>query len=161
MDDGTAGVILYAELLGAIAIFSLLFSVSWFVTYTTAGSWLKVRLIHFKADPAIDVPRRYGPVIVSHILSSVLFVNPWLLFYMLFYLNAKVNNGYLLLTISILYFLAFGTGTDCLVTRLLPKWSGLKWLEYRPPIKRSAAANLVVSIMTLAVAFTTSLICAR
>jgi len=150
-----------AGVINAFSIFSLSFSIGWFVIYATVGSWLKVRLIHFKQDPAIDVPKRYGPVIVSHILCSLLFVNPWLLFYILLCLNAQVKSGYLLLTIAVLYFLTLPIGTDCLVTRFLPKWSRLKWFEYRPSLKRLTLANLVVSTLAFAVAFPTSVICAR
>jgi hypothetical protein len=89
--DGQTCVILIAELAAAVAIFSLVFGIGRFVIYTTAGSWLKVRLIHLRLSVSADIPKRYGPVIVSHIEYSVLFVNPWLIFYLMWSLNAEVE----------------------------------------------------------------------
>lgn len=150
------------ELIYALSIFSLSFSIGWFVIYTTVGSWLKVRLVRIRLDPSADIPKRYGPVIVSHILSSLLFVNPLILFLIICFLNFKADiSGIFCFIVAILYLWLLPLGTDCLVTRLLPKWSRLKWFEYRPSLKRLTLANLVVSTLAFAVAFPTSVICAR
>ena len=162
MDDGTPGLILYGAIIRATAIFSVSFSVAWFVIYTTVGSWLKVRLIHLRLTPSIDVPKRYGPTIVSHILFSVLFVNPFILLYILCGLGTKVIiSGTEWLVIAILYFWFLPLGTECLLLRVLPRWSRLKWLRYQPPLKRLILANLAVSFLVFGVAFAAGVICAR
>lgn len=150
-----------AEAVQAVAAFSVFFSIGWFVIYTTAGSWLKVWLIHLGLSVSADIPKRYGPVIVSHIVCSVLFVNPLLLAYIMGHLNAEVDSVYLLLIIAILYFWLLPTGMDCLLLRLLPRWSRLKWLKYQPPLKRLILANLAVSFLVFAVMFAAGVICAR
>lgn len=80
MDD-TGGLILWAGAIGATIMFFIIFSIGWFVVYVTLGCWLKVWLIHLRLDSSSGIGKRYGPVIVSHIFYSVLFVNPWILFY--------------------------------------------------------------------------------
>ena len=158
---GSPGAIMMAELAAAIAIFTWVFVIGWFVIYTTVGSWLKVRLIHLRLTPSVDVPKRYGPVIVSHIVYSILFVNPWLILCLLWCLTAEVNIVFLLLMIAILYFWFLSLGTECLLLRVLPKWPRLKWLRYQPPLKRLILANLAVSFLVFGVMSAAGVICAR
>jgi hypothetical protein len=143
-----------------IFAFLVLFCIAWFVIYTTLGSWLKVRLIHIRLAPSAGIPRRYGPVILSHILYSILFVNPVTLDYVARWLDTEANiNGFQWLSVVILYFWLLPVGTDCLcfsLLRLLPSWSALKRLKYRPPLKRLTLANLAVSSLGFVLIFGTA-----
>jgi len=150
------------EAVQAVAAFSVFFSIGWSLVYTTLGSWFKVWLIHLKLVPSADMQKRYGPVIVSHIVYSVLFVNPWLLFGIIIYLGFNVDIGAIgWLIIAILYFWFLPLGTECLLLRVLPRWSRLKWLRYQPPLKRQILANLAVSFLVFGVTFAAGVICAR
>lgn len=136
----------------AAAIFAVLFSIGWSIFYTTLGSWLKIRLIHLKLL-STELPRRYGPVIVSHIIFSLIFVNPWLIFYIIGDSDNLPGPDYLWLIPTILYLWLPSVAIDCLLLRLLPKWQRLKWLKYNPPLKRLVFANLAASLVTFGTTF--------
>jgi hypothetical protein len=151
-----------ADILGAIVKFAIFFSICWGIFYTTFGSWLKVRLIHLKLAPSPELLRRYRPVIVSHIISCLIFVNPCAVFYiyyidlmlMLWFFNIIPGRGcYLALTLILLYFWLTSVATDCLVLRLLPKWHRMNWLKYKPPLKRLLLANLAANLASLGAIF--------
>ncbi len=143
-----------------VLVWLILFCIAWFIIYTTLGSWLKVRLIHIRLAPSAGIPRRYGPVILSHILYSILFVNPVTLDYVARWLDTEANiNGLQWLSIVILYFWLLPVGTDCLcfgLLRLLPSWSVLKRLKYQPPLKHLTLANLAVSSLAFVLIFGTA-----
>lgn len=158
MDDGSLFAV--AALIYATIIFSVSLSIAWFVIYTTAGSWLKVRLIHIRLDPSFGIPKRYGSMIVSHILCSVLFVNPFIILCILSPFLSKPDIQFLLLIIAIAYFWLVPLGTDCLIERVLPRWSRLRWFEYRPPLKRLVLANLA-NLAVGSLAFAVGVVCTR
>lgn len=158
MEDAYIGAYFIAV---AEVIFSVLFSIAWFVIYSTVGSWLKVQLTHLRLDPSVGIPKRYGPVIVSHMICSVLFVNPFVILYLFWSSSSILDIPLLRLIIAIVYFWVVPVGTDLLIMRLLPRWSRLKWLKYRPPLKRLVMANLAVSVLAFAVASATGIIFVR
>jgi len=119
---------------------------------------LKVQLFHLKLAPSPELPRRYGPVIVSHIISFLIFVNPCLVFciyiiIMLLSSGPSPGFGYLALTLIPLYLWLTSVATDCLVLGLLPKWHRLSWLKYKPPLKRLLLANLAANLASFGAMF--------
>lgn len=145
----------YVMIIGAVIKFSVWFSIGWFLCYVVAGSWLKVKLVRLKLHTPDEIPKRYGPAALSHILFSVLFVNPWVLFVVLMYVRAGDNLDSILriLVVIAVYLWPFSTGMDYLVMRLLPKWSRLKRLRYVVGFKRLALANLVVVLAATGAGF--------
>ena len=62
-----------------IALGCVVLNFAFLASYTTIGSFLKVRIVRMKIGRSLGTSQRYGPIIVSNALYSLIFVNPWVL----------------------------------------------------------------------------------
>lgn len=162
MDD--FGAVMVAEVVGAFFIFAVAFSICWFITHNTFSLWFKYRLLRLGLPPAINRSSMVRSILISHVAYSILFMNPFVVFVVVNFLNAQTTGtGSLVLGLSVvtlcLWFLSLGM--DCLLQRLLSKWQRLAWLDYHSSLSRLAIVNLGVLLLSLVVASTVGIVAAR
>jgi hypothetical protein len=152
------------KVVGAFFIFAVAFSICWFIAHNTFSLWLKYRVLRLGLPPATNRSFMLRSILISHIGYSILFMNPFVVFVVVNFLNTRTTrNGSLLLGLSVvtLCLWALSLGMDCLLQRLLSKWQRLAWLDYHPSLVRLAIVNLGVLLLSLVVASTVGVIAAR
>lgn len=121
------------------------FSCGWFLVYAILGPWFKVKLIHLKAAKSLPSARRFGPVFVSHILFSIVLVNPYTMLVVSFNLGDIVDSTIWKNLLIIVYFWVFSIVLECLLLRVLARWRRLRWFQWRPPLRRAIPVSLLIS----------------
>ena len=149
MDDPFAAVML-ADLAVAFFIFAVAFSICWFIAHNTFSLWLKYRLLRLGLPPAINRSLMLRSILISHVAYSLLFMNPFVVFVVVNFLNTQTTGSMVLrLLIVTLCLWLLSLGMDCLLQRLLSKWKRLSWLDYHPSLSRLAIVNLGVLLLSL------------
>ncbi|MCU0913996.1 MAG: PQQ-binding-like beta-propeller repeat protein [Planctomycetes bacterium] len=125
------------------------FSGGWFVVYALLAPWLQTRLLHWRAadNPALDT--RMGPVYVSHILFSLVLMNPCLLLLLVFQLDRITESDVRRLILGACYVLLLPLAWDDLVLGFLGRWRWLRWLRCRAPFRRVVPTSLLISALGL------------
>jgi len=122
------------------------FSCCWFVVYAVIGSWLKVKLVHLRIGKELPSDRRLGPVLISHILFSAALVNPYTMIGIIFEVDVPDTRIWNIVLI-IVYFWVFAVVFECLLLRVLARWRKLRWLQWRPPLKRVLIVSVLLSTL--------------
>jgi len=167
------GAIVAAIIAEALWRFSLCFSILWTVLYITGGSWAKVGYRNLGASPESALEKRYGPVVLSHTLFSVVFVNPVCIFHLLWTASdlavaaARLENlpgmfaglgvkysaiqpvieGTFSLVVVLAYFLLFSLITDVVVMRMSARVRCLKRLAYKGDLLRWTLVHSVTLLL--------------
>jgi hypothetical protein len=172
--DGAYALAAAAEMVRKL---SWCFSVTWAVLYITAGSWAKVRYRNPKVRPEKAINKRYGPAVVSHALFSIVFANPFCIFYLVWSLGDVLDEAAPLMNLSRIstslpatygfldsmvvgtfhlmvlwaYFVLFSLLTDLLLLRMSAPVRLLKWLVYKSDLIRWILVHLVTTMLLLVV----------
>lgn len=139
----------YGELFMAMSLFSL----GWFVTYTTLGVWLKLKLTHIGTDHSATTAIRLAPLILAHILYSAIFMNPWVQFSVVIATDTILKDSNVQLwMVALGYGLIFSwflpLGFDFIFLRAIPRWEMPKWLRWNPPLAKTSLATLVSGLIS-------------
>ena len=125
-------IFLHVEFLATVFRFSVIFSLTWLPLYVVIGTWVKGQF-----SVPEETENRYKPIFASHLLFSVLFMNPWVMLIVLMKLNSL---GFLstvfFCIIPFLYVWLFSVTIDFVSMRILPKWKRLTWMAYKPSVGR-------------------------
>ena len=122
------------------------FGVGWGGVYTLFGAWLKVWAVHVRGGVPLTTPRRVAPVLLSHFLCSILFVNPWALFLILMYADfswSAIGVGGVCLWV-------FPMALEALLLRAVPHVRWFRWLRWNPPLRRLVPVSLAVWLLACA-----------
>ena len=121
---------------------------AWFVVYTTVGAWLKVRLTIGGKGRASDAGSRLAPVMLCHVLYSIVFANPYTFFAIADTLIPEDLPDHDAVTIIYLvsYFWLLPMGIDSLLIRAARRWECLRWFRCSQTRGRAVLANLVASL---------------
>lgn len=136
-------------------LFELLvwFSVGWLFVYSIIGPWLKVKLVHWRVAGSSLTTRRVGPVYFSHLLFSLLLVNPYTLIWAVF-LCEDIDSAIAIFLLYFAYFFVLPQVCELLCLRLLPRWWGkASWFAWQPPLKRTVWVGFLISTLAFAAAF--------
>lgn len=145
MNDYT--MIMIAEALAGIFEALMWFSGGWFLAYAILGPWLKVKLVCPRTAGGLLTARRFGPVFVSHILFSLALVNPYTMLVVSMKLDDVVESKTLGIILIIVYFWILSIGLECLLLRVVARWRILRWLQWRPPLRRVIPVSLLLTTL--------------
>jgi outer membrane protein assembly factor BamB len=123
------------------------FSCAWFLVYAIFGPWLKVKLIHLGHGKNLPSARRFGPVYISHILFSVLLVNPFIMLILALKFSDIVDSEILFTFLKVVYFWMLSLLLECLLLRVVGRWRILRWFQWRPPLRRVIPVSLALSTL--------------
>ena len=124
------------------------FSCGWFLVYVILGSWFKVRLVHLRIGRDSQSNKRVGPVFISHLLFSLVLVNPYTLLILGLKVDNLFNSWIWSIVLLVLYLGVFPIIWECLLLRFVSRWKRLKWLQWRPPLKRVVLVSLLLSMVS-------------
>jgi len=153
--DGEYAAIMIAEAVYKLFIMSIWFSCGWFLFYVILGPWFQVRLSCFKAQNIFSHEKRIGPVFLSHLIFSVLFVNPYVLVWLAWKLNDIFYGDSIFLGIlaSIVYFSVLPIAFDLLILQLISRWSKLRWFRWTLSLKRVIPVGLMFCLIAFGAGF--------
>ena len=124
----------------------LFFGLGWFLFYGLIGSWLKVKLATNKNSQ----DRRFGPVFVSHIVFSMIMVNPYITKYIFYYFTGysdfNLAGSYLFVGC---YFTLLPLVLELISMRLIARLKWFKWFLWRPELKKVVPISLLTSLIGL------------
>ena len=126
----------------------LWFSCGWFFVYVILGPWIKVKLVNLRIGGDLRKNKRLVPVFISHLLFSLVLVNPFTL------LIVGLTGGYIFnyriwgVVLIVLYLGLLPILWECLLLRFISRWKGLKWLWWKPPLKRVVLVSLLLSMLS-------------
>ena len=131
----------------------LFFSLGWFVCYCFICPWIKIWLIGRKKADLQEI--RKMPVFISHLVFSLIFVNPYILFHLWIdyvgfffcWLEFKIPYVFVLIALAAsfsLYFVLLPVVFDCLLQKLPLR---LKFFHLKPqlPLRKYITAALPLS----------------
>lgn len=124
------------------------FSCGWFLSYVILGPWLKVRLVHLRMGRDLQSNKRIVPVFISHLLFSLVLVNPFTLLVLSFKVDVIFNSRIWGVVLLVLYLGLLPIIWECLLLRFISRWKGLKWLQWKPPLKRVVLVSLLLSMLS-------------
>ena len=153
MDASDAGFVI-ARIMAEAFVTLIWFSCGWFLIYAVLGSWLKVKLVDLNTDKNLRSVRRFGPVYVSHILFSLVFVNPFTIMMMVVWLmelgfnpQSKVSEISSQIFLISVYLWILAAVWEYLLLRVVPRWKRLQWCQWCPPLKKVVPVGLLVSTL--------------
>jgi outer membrane protein assembly factor BamB len=135
-----------AEAMAELFVRLLWFSCCWFVAYAVIGFWLKVKLVHLRIGKELPSAHRFSPVLISHILFSAALVNPYTMIGIVFEVDVPDTRIWNIVLI-IVYFWVLAVVFECLLLRVLARWRILRWLQWRPPLKRVLIVSVLLSTL--------------
>ena len=114
----------HIELVAAVFRFSVIFSLTWLPLYVVIGTWVKGQFSVLE-----ETDNRYKPIFASHLLFSVLFMNPWVVLIVLMKLNSLdfLSTAFFCI-IPFLYVWLLSVTIDFMSMRILSKWKRLLWM---------------------------------
>jgi hypothetical protein len=118
-------------------------SIVFVIIYVIFGSWIKVLLVNLKRDNIHSADKRVLPVLISHILFSIIFIHPLIIYL----LCCLIPNSVWLLFICG-YFTILPTAFNLFFLRVLPRFKILRWLSWTPPLKRVIVFNLIIAFLS-------------
>jgi hypothetical protein len=138
---------------GWLLIMFLWFSCGWFFVYVILGPWFKVKLVNLRIGGDLQKNKRLLPVFISHLLFSLAMVNP----FALLVVTLKGEDisfswiwGVVLFT---LYLGLLPIFWECLLLRFVSRLKGLKWLRWKPPLKRVVLVSLLLSMVSFSAGY--------
>lgn len=137
MDSGYYAMMMIAEAIARLFQIAIWFSCGWFLFYVITGPWFQVRLSCLKAQGISPHEKRKWPIFVSHLIFSILFVNPFVLVWLAWNLGNDFFNSILLCILAItIYFIILPISVDLFMLRLMSRWNKLRWFRWTIPLKR-------------------------
>ncbi len=132
----------------AFVVMLMWFSCGWFLSYVILGSWIKVKLVHLRIGRDLQTNKRVVPVFISHLLFSLVLVNPFTLLVLSFKVDDIFNSRIWGVVLLVLYLGLLPIIWECLLLRFVSRWKGLKWLQWKPPLKRVVLVSLLLSMLS-------------
>jgi outer membrane protein assembly factor BamB len=145
--DGEYAAIMIAEAVYKLFIMTIWFSCGWFLFYVILGPWFQVRLSCFKVQNITSHEKRIWPIFLSHLIFSVLLVNPFVLVWLAWKLGDLFNSKVVFILASIMYFLLLPVAFDLLILRLISRWNKLRWFRCMIPLKRVIPVCLLLCLI--------------
>jgi len=145
MDDYTMFII--AEAIAKAFIKFAWFSCGWFLVYAILGPWFKVKLIHLRIGEISPSTRRFGPVFVSHILFSIILVNPYTMLLLVLKFEDMIDSKILSILLVFIYFWILSIALECLFLRVASRWRMLRWFQWQPLLRRVIPVSLLISTL--------------
>jgi len=130
------------------------FSCGWFLVYVILGPWAKVKLVHLRIGRDLPSNKRVKPVFISHLLFSLVLVNPYILFMLIFkIIDEEFISRSWAIVLLIFYLGVLPIACECLLLRFISRWKRLRWLQWRPPLKRVVLVSLLLSMFSFGVGY--------
>jgi hypothetical protein len=141
----------------AIVVFILIFCAIWLILYNIIGTWIKGRFCL-----VAGTQRRYKPFVASGLMFSLLFMNPWAVWFGFFNIYDK---GVLPLWLALMLFCIitwlFSVAVDYLCFNVISKRKWFHWLAFQPQISHYLWIQLILVITSIGVAFCIAYIVVR
>ncbi len=116
----------------AIKKSSVIFSLTWLMFYVFIGTWIKGYYSVIKTTE-----RKYKPLLISHLLFSLVFLNPWVIAIILWNIGSlSWLPGWLVCLILYLCIWLFSILVDLISIHYLPKWKYFNWMASKVLKKR-------------------------
>jgi hypothetical protein len=137
----------FAELYHTIWLVVIVFSIGWTAIYPTLGTWVAVKMVRKTSEGSGESRPSFGPVLVVHLLYSLLLANPYALFFVLIHLSGWPVAMMWLGAVG--YAAVLPVCADLLLLRWVPAGLGIQWLRWAPSAKAAAAAGSVAVLIAL------------
>ena len=133
----------FAMIIGEAFIVCVWFFAGWMLAYVAAGSLLKVWLVRGRAGGNDANAIRIGPVFFSHLIYSLVFLNP----YVLLYASWELGSEILFICGLIAVCFVFPVTLEFIQLRFLSKWKWFRWFGWKGSIVRILAANVLIGLL--------------
>ena len=136
--------------IGIDALFNIFiwFSFGWFFVYVILGSWFKVKLVNLRMRGDLRTNKRLVPVFISHLLFSLLLVNPFTILVVIS-IGENISDSTIWgIVLLILYLGLLPIIWECFLLRYVSRLKGLRWLQWKPPLIRVVLVSLFLSIIS-------------
>ncbi len=131
----------------------LWFSCGWFLVYVILGSWFKVRLVNLRMGTDLQKNKRLVPVFISHLLFSLVLVNPFVLLVVTL-IGENISGSRIWgVVLFVIYLGLLPIILECLLLRFVSRWKRLKWLQWKPSLKRVVLVSLVLSMVSFSAGY--------
>ena len=133
------------------------FSCGWFFVYVILGSWFKVKLVNLRMKGDLRTNKRLLPVFISHLLFSLVLVNPFTILVGLIVIWEidYIFDSQIFRILLILYFGLLPIICERLFFRFICRLKWFRWLQWKPPLIRVIFVSLLLSFISFIVGYLT------
>ncbi|MBM3212750.1 hypothetical protein FJZ33_11055 [Candidatus Poribacteria bacterium] len=138
-----------ATAIAAIVVFILTFCAIWLIFYTIIGTLIKGRFCL-----VAGTQRRYKPLVASGFIFSLLFMNPWALWFgLLNFYDKGVLPFYLALVLFCMITWLLSVSVDYLCFNIISKWKWFHWMAFQTQMPQYLWIQLIMVITGIGLAF--------